>query len=292
MSAAAPGDPAERPIRRVSAHLIGLTAQGEATAVRTGDTPWTLPGARVRFGEDPADVARASAGLPPGARISPYHVRTDILSLADPHDPVRLHIDRIYYTAGPQDPVTPQAAGFETARALPLRQALALPPHPAATELVPAEPDRAQPSLRRFAAYGIVTDPTGRVLLTKIAPGFPGAGSWHLPGGGVDHGEEVHAALSRELLEETGQRGEVGRLIAIARHHKGGQPGPESEATDIYAIWVFFHVHVDHPSTPTVTEAAGSTIDSAWFTPDDLPHMRLSSTARRGLTALTAASPH
>ena len=52
-------------------------------------------------------------------------------------------------------------------------------------------PRRHRPRLRvqRFSTYALATDPAGRVLLARIAPGYPGAGRWHLPGGGTDVGE-------------------------------------------------------------------------------------------------------
>ncbi|WP_344732824.1 NUDIX hydrolase, partial [Spinactinospora alkalitolerans] len=154
-------------------------------------------------------------------------------------------------------------------------------------ELRTEEPAHHRHRLHRFASYGIVTDPAGRILLTKIAPGFPGADSWHLPGGGVDHGENPRQALLRELVEETGQIGGIGDLVTITHHHRTGQIGPHSDNTDIDAVWVFFHAHIPHPGDPHVTETGGSTVDAAWFTPQDLPHLKLSTTARRGLTALT-----
>ncbi|WP_017627666.1 NUDIX hydrolase, partial [Nocardiopsis chromatogenes] len=146
---------------------------------------------------------------------------------------------------------------------------------------------RPGPSLRRLGGYGLVTDPAGRLLLSRIAEGFPGEGTWHLPGGGVDHGEQVRAALRREVAEETGQHAGVGALVGVVHHHTTGVRGPEAEATEIYGVWVFFHAHVVDPGEPEVQEVGGSTSDCAWFLPEDLPHLPLSATARRGLGLLS-----
>ena len=79
---------------------------------------------------------------------------------------------------------------------------------------------------QRFAAYAVATDPADRVLLTRIAPGYPGAGCWHLPGGGTDYGEQPGAALIRELVEETGQHGRLVELLGVASHRDAASLGP------------------------------------------------------------------
>ena len=51
----------------------------------------------------------------------------------------------------------------------------------------------------------VLTDDEGRVLLCRMAPDrgvFPG--QWALPGGGVEPGERIEAALRREVREELG----------------------------------------------------------------------------------------
>ncbi len=54
----------------------------------------------------------------------------------------------------------------------------------------------------------------GRVLLLK-RKNPPNLGRWALPGGLVELGETVQAAVAREVLEETGLAVEVERLLDV-----------------------------------------------------------------------------
>jgi 8-oxo-dGTP diphosphatase len=68
---------------------------------------------------------------------------------------------------------------------------------------------------RPFVGVGaVVLDPGGRVLLAKRAH-EPLAGEWSLPGGGVELGETLEAAVAREVLEETGLAVEVGPVVEV-----------------------------------------------------------------------------
>jgi len=53
-------------------------------------------------------------------------------------------------------------------------------------------------------AAAVLTQPDGRVLLAQRPPGKPYAGYWEFPGGKVEPGETLAAALARELHEELG----------------------------------------------------------------------------------------
>ena len=53
-------------------------------------------------------------------------------------------------------------------------------------------------------AVGVLIDPLGRFLLTSRPEGKVYAGYWEFPGGKLEAGESVEAALRRELIEEIG----------------------------------------------------------------------------------------
>ena len=53
-------------------------------------------------------------------------------------------------------------------------------------------------------AVGVLIDGAGRFLLTSRPPGKVYAGWWEFPGGKLERGETVMAALARELHEELG----------------------------------------------------------------------------------------
>ncbi len=58
--------------------------------------------------------------------------------------------------------------------------------------------------VQRVAAYGLLADDAGRVVLVRASDRSDLQGQWFLPGGGVDFGEHPQDAVVREVAEEIG----------------------------------------------------------------------------------------
>ncbi|MFB9965170.1 NUDIX hydrolase [Sinosporangium siamense] len=77
-----------------------------------------------------------------------------------------------------------------------------------------------QPTWRPSARI-LLADPHDRLLLFRVADG-----TWITPGGGIDKGEPVEVAATRELREETGRHvttAQLGPVVALTEGHWEGQ---------------------------------------------------------------------
>ena len=65
----------------------------------------------------------------------------------------------------------------------------------------------------------IITDSQGRLFLARRGPKAKNErGLWEFPGGSVEFGETMAAALQREMREEFGIEITVGKLLDVADH--------------------------------------------------------------------------
>lgn len=292
-------------IRRVGAYGICRDADGRVLLARNSDLSefpgqWTLPGGGVEQGEHPDDAVVREFAEETGLSVRIDALRTvtaDVLRL--PIGPLE-HTDRLVYdvsvvggtlraeAAGTTDLVDWIPAG--RLAELPLMPftayllGLSDSPPPATSSDEPlARPERVQ----RFGAYAAATDPDRRILLTLISEGFPGAGLWHVPGGGTDHGETPEQALDRELYEETSQHGRVTGLLGVSHRYDPGAVGPEGQPIDWHTVRVLFRVEIDEPTEAVVTEeAGGSTSEAGWFTRGEIDKLELTELARAAVDAV------
>jgi len=298
-------------VRRIGAYGLCRDATGRVLLARNSELSafpglWTLPGGGVEQGENPDDTVVREFAEETGLTVRVTGLRSvtsDVFRL--PHTDTWEHTDRIIYdvaaTGGSlrnEAEGTTELVEWVDPGGLPLMpftaRILGLPGAPSEIPDNPGEPVARTPGRgQRFGAYGAVTDPAGRVLLTKIAAGYPGAGRWHLPGGGTDHGELPEAALARELIEETGQHGRVTDLLGTSHRHDPAAVGPEGAPIDWHVVRVLFRVLVDEPTEPVVTEqAGGSTADAGWFDQVTARDLALTEVAAAALHRITEEAAH
>lgn len=124
-------------------------------------------------------------------------------------------------------------------------------------------PIAAEPVL---AVAAVVRDASRRLLVVRRGKP-PLEGRWTLPGGAVEPGERLHAAVAREVREETGLRVVVGELawylehldedhhyviLDFHAHPRGGHPRAGSDAREVR--WVTRRELIGLTTTPHLLE--------------------------------------
>ncbi len=138
-----------------------------------------------------------------------------------------------------------------------------------------SEPDRT-----RVAAYALCVDEAGRILLCRMAPSIIPGDVWTLPGGGLRFGESPETAVIRELGEETGQDGQVVRLVEVSDNLLK----LESRPGTVHAIRIVYEVRVSGGQLRE--EHEGTTDACSWLTIEEAERLNLNDLARRAIDLL------
>ncbi|MGP1345454.1 MAG: NUDIX domain-containing protein [Phycisphaerales bacterium] len=130
----------------------------------------------------------------------------------------------------------------------------------------------------RLAPRAMIMDGDGRTLLlrrTQSSRHWPG--QWELPGGKPEPGEDWHAALERETLEETGLRirceGLVGAAEWLLQGAAGGAP--------ILLIVLVLRCRVVEPGGPAVLSDEHD--EAVWAETERLRSLAIVEPHRRGM---------
>ncbi len=296
-------------MQRVAAYAVILRA-GEILLSRLSpavarEELWTLPGGGLDHGEDPRDAVVREVHEETGLALSiGRHAHTFSFHQPDTWRKGRradAHSLRIVYDGWvPVDAPPPRVVevGGSTSDAAwhPVASVLdgTVPTVSLVKEALAAhEPAR----LQRTAAYALlVRDDT--VLLTRVSPRGFHTGLWALPGGGIDHGEEPHDAVVREVREETGLTCVVGDVLSVAGEQVRGT-APSGRDEELHAIGVVFLASLAEPGAreaDLVVEQGGTTDAVAWVPLADVgsgvvPVVPLVRTALAALRARLPSTP-
>lgn len=92
---------------------------------------------------------------------------------------------------------------------------------------------------------------------------------YNYPGGGVERGETLHAAMIREVKEETGADVEVGRLLGIYEYVPAGMRLVDDEKQ---ALGIFFECELKPQVEPGLPDKADlNEVAVEWIPLKDLP---------------------
>ena len=136
----------------------------------------------------------------------------------------------------------------------------------------------------RVAAYALCVDQAGKILLCRMAPSVIPGDVWTLPGGGIQFGESPESAVLRELDEETGQGGEIVRLVEV----NDRVLTLESRPGTVHAIRIVYEVRVTGGQLRE--EAEGTTDACSWYTVEEAERLNLNDLARRAIELLAGES--
>ncbi len=109
-----------------------------------------------------------------------------------------------------------------------------------------------------------------RILLVKRGA-EPGRGCWALPGGLLELGEDLEAAVRREVREETGLEVDPLDVVAVQQYIEGN--------VRYHYVLITFECRVRSGSPRAGSDAA----DVSWFGLEDALSLRLTDTTRRVL---------
>jgi len=129
--------------------------------------------------------------------------------------------------------------------------------------------------IERVIVSAIIFSKDGKILMGKKDPEAGGVypDLWHIPGGGIEDGENIEQALRREIFQETELDISFARIVKVPEVGEGISEKTLKETGEkVLAHMQFnrFEVYLDKNADEITLNPNDDLVELRWFTPEDL----------------------
>jgi len=136
------------------------------------------------------------------------------------------------------------------------------------------------PEIQREIVSAVIFSKDGKILLGKKVKNGVYSETWHLPGGGIEQGEELVTALKREVNEETGLEIEEVEMMDDA---DGGTSVKTINNERVFVRMKFnvYQVHLEQNASEIQISPSDEFSEMKWVDANDLGSIELTPPGRR-----------
>jgi 8-oxo-dGTP pyrophosphatase MutT (NUDIX family) len=133
--------------------------------------------------------------------------------------------------------------------------------------------------INRTIVSAIILSKDRKILMGKKDPAKGGVwpNMWHIPGGGVDKGETLEQALTREVKEEVGLDISDTKITPLNHNFTGTTEKTIKDTGErvlCHMLFNHFEVQLNKNANKIELHLSDDLVESHWFTLEELPNVK------------------
>lgn len=133
--------------------------------------------------------------------------------------------------------------------------------------------------INRTIVSAIILSKDRKILMGKKDPAKGGVwpNMWHIPGGGVDEGETLEQALTREVKEEVGLDISDAKITPLNHNFTGTTEKTIKDTGErvlCHMLFNHFEVQLNKNANKIELHLSDDLVESHWFTLEELPNVK------------------